>query len=219
MNFIEAHKLVHEYCAALSKPVDKHALIFRPASSCGFPFDKDRIIQAFKLFYAHMILFDTRTQIQFEQYEACLLFLNYFIDDNTYEDIIKCVVQATDDGHRSASDSGIITARNNTVKYLRQITEIGVSKYKCEELEGYFAVMQSYFTFLCKNYSEKFDTVELFVQIVNAYCKTAYQEAGESFSDDDLIYFHDFDVLRKMVDMKEYQAYFIDYRDYILQSR
>lgn len=53
MNFIEAHMIVHDYGGALAKGTNRNALIFRPNSYLKNT--KDEIIDAYKIFYAHMI--------------------------------------------------------------------------------------------------------------------------------------------------------------------
>ena len=67
MNFIEAHMIVHDYGGALAKGTNRNALIFRPNSYLKNT--KDEIIDAYKIFYAHMIFFNTRTQEEYEQYK------------------------------------------------------------------------------------------------------------------------------------------------------
>ncbi len=64
MNFLDAHKIVHDYTnvvAALKTKPDEIAMRASLLKNT-----KDEIIDAFKLFYAHMFLFNTRTKDEFE---------------------------------------------------------------------------------------------------------------------------------------------------------
>lgn len=79
---------MHEYGRAVGRGNDPKALIFRPASYLPANGDQQTIIAAFKLFYAHMIYFHTRTQKEYETYETCRKYLNTFIDDASYQEII-----------------------------------------------------------------------------------------------------------------------------------
>lgn len=83
MNFLDAHKIVHEYDGALGKG---HKNGFFATSSLPFEFDKDRIINAHKIFFAHMILYQTRTPEQFNIHMACLHNIEMFEPN---EEIVK----------------------------------------------------------------------------------------------------------------------------------
>ena len=90
MNLLDAHIIVHiKYAGALAnhRP-GKYDLLFRPYSDYGSDFDKRSIVDAFKLFYSHMILFNTRTNQEFEQYQFSLQYLDHFPKNKHMNDIV-----------------------------------------------------------------------------------------------------------------------------------
>lgn len=64
MNFLDAHKIVHQIWDALGRGNLHKDDFFRPISFIPFEFDKNKVVSAFQIFIAHMILFQTRTPEQ-----------------------------------------------------------------------------------------------------------------------------------------------------------
>ncbi|MGI6731451.1 MAG: hypothetical protein ACOX5F_06130 [Anaerovoracaceae bacterium] len=199
MNFLDAHKIVHDYSGAVGRGADKDALMFRPISY--LPTDKDKIIDAFKIFFAHMILFNTRTQEQYEQYYTCLSILKWFVKDEYYETVIEFVSNGGDQ-------------LTEAMEYFSDIME--EPSYRLEEVEDYFDKMIDDREELLQYYKDGDVTSQ---NLVYNYCLDAYKFANIDWNDGYEYYFMSFDVLRKMIDNEKYKSHFKMYCDYILNNQ
>ncbi|MBR0599020.1 hypothetical protein [Sinanaerobacter chloroacetimidivorans] len=199
MNFIDAHKIVHNYAGAMAKGADDNALLFRPLSYIPFQ-NKDKVIDAHKIFYSHMIFYNTRTQEQYEQYNNILKFLKFFVPDDIYKSVIKLV-------------------KKNKMKEASTFMSDYIDKpsYRLEEVEDYFSTMID-----IKNQSlELYDKNEIktMEDLIYNYCIRAYQHANIEYKEEYFYYFFKFDVMKDYVDDVNYIKYYHKYRDYILNNQ
>lgn len=222
MNFIEAHKIVHDYCDAIGKPTDKNALLFRPISNCSFLFDKDQIIQAYKIFYSHMIFFGTRTQSEYTRYDMCLNELDHFVSDEIYNDVIRSVKISTDKSrwNKIKNRKTIPVAKIRMEKYLQQSTDNEglLNTYRKKEVEEYFVKMQNIRVEVLDECMRE-NPLEYKIKYLSEYCKRAYIYAKEPFKEEYLRYYFSFDALRKLLFDEQYKPFLQKYYVYIMHSQ
>jgi len=199
MNFLDAHKIVHDYAGAMGKGADNDALLFRPLSYIPHQ-DKDKVIDAYKIFYAHMIFYNTRTQEQYEQYDMILDQLKFFIPDDIYNSVIN------------------LTKRNEMKQASNFLSEyIDRPAYRKEEVEEYFNTMID-----IKNQTfEKYRNNEITrtEDVIYNYCIRAYKHANMEFEEDYFYYFLSFDAMRDYLSRNIYKEYYERYKDYIADKQ
>ncbi len=221
MNFIEAHMIVHDYGGALAKKTDKNALIFRPNSHLKNT--KDEIIDAYKIFYAHMIFFHTRTQEEYQKYENCRKFLNYFVDDTLYNLVIE--------NEKFLSKKSLFQnakkvdeAKQLRIQYMDAIsTSISKGPYRNDELEKFFSdaqeiasKMRPLISNLDLNNENDF---EEYFNTINAYAALIYPIANITLQSYDIDYFFSFGMLRILSKMPQYEDLYSKYADYIANAK
>ncbi len=194
MNFIEAHMIVHDYGGALAKGTNRNALIFRPNSYLKNT--KDEIIDAYKIFYAHMIFFNTRTQEEYEQYENCRKFLNYFVDDVLYNLVIeneKFLSKKRLFKNRKKLDE----ANQLQQQYMDAISaSFSKGYYRNDEIEKFFSDAQS----IALNMKPRISNLDLndehdfeeYFDTINAYAAIIYPIANIDLQSNDIDYFFPF---------------------------
>ncbi len=142
MNFINAHKIVHDYSGAIGRHRPKEALLYYPISYLSN--SKDEIIDAYKLMFAHMIFFHTRTQDEYKQYYALLRSIDFFIDDSKYNDIINCngIINAKGILAKWRNKTALPYVREKLIGYLDEMSNLGLYPYRINEIDDYFDTMQ-----------------------------------------------------------------------------
>lgn len=221
MNFIEAHKIVHDYGSALAKGTDKNALIFRPNSHLNNT--KDEIIDAYKIFYAHMVLFNTRTQKEYEQYEACRKFLNHFVDDALYNLVIE--------NERFLSKNSLFQNANEIEEakqlqkqYMDAISDsISKGYYRNDEMKKFFNDAQE----IALKFKAGISKLDLndekdfgqYTNDINSYAFLIYAIANIDLHANDLDFFFPFPLLQRFCKVPQYKDVFGKYSNYIVNNR
>lgn len=224
MNFIDAHMIVHNYAGSLAKGASENAIIYRPISYLVNT--KDEIIDALKLFYAHMIFFNTRTQEEYEQYELARKCLNYFIDDAKYYDVINCnkIINSKSLFEKWRNKTALPFAKEKVNEYLSEISNMMANPFRGEEVEEYFLEMQTQ----CAVIKERI-TVEkreqgsvsnkTYYECCNNYCCVAYEKAHLVMEEMDIEYFYSFDILRYFLTRPNLNDLFENYAGYISTNK
>ncbi len=219
MNLIEAHKIVHDYMQALATPPEENSLFYRPISHLKNT--KDEIVDAYKLFYAHMLLFGTRSQKQYQQYEIGRKFLSTFVRDEKYQDVIKCM-QVINDG--PPQDNSLSFCKEKIKIYLTESAALMAHPYRGEEVEAYFARMQQEKAAIEQRWDAGRQTegrlsLRAYFLGCSDYCKKAYQAAGLPMQPTDAEYFYPFEIMRELLQNPGLADIFSPYEEYILQNR
>lgn len=219
MNFLDAHIIVHKYGEALgNNHPQKYDLMFRPYSDYGYDFNKQVIIDAFKLFYSHMILFNTRTQKEFEQYQLCLQSLDTFIPDSDMERVRKAAKIVMD--KRLFSKILNASAREYAQKELDQFMHNALPPYSWQEqIDTFLTSIIQYKASWLKQYQAAEHTSNTFWEYVNKYCIAAYRFSNIQIGENDLLFFAPFDQLRADLAANRYPELLSPYADYILNSK
>lgn len=219
MNFLDAHMIVHRYSDALASHMPgKYDMIFRPFSDYGRDFDKRTIINAFKLFFAHMILFNTRTQQEFEQYKLTLRTLDSFISDEDMERVRRSCKILYDKSliGRIRNASARVYAQEEIERFIQFATP----PYSwSDEMDEFLTNIIAYKSeWLCE-YQNIPKEKRNFWQSVGQYCSTAYRLAKISENSSDNFYFVPFDQLRADLSNPQCAEQLSPYREYILTSQ
>lgn len=200
MNYIEAHMIVHRYGDTVGKGTDQFSMQLRPISLL-YPFSKDEIIDAYKIFYAQMIYFHAMTQEQYAAYDMTLSSLNLFVDNNLYKDVVRCIKS----GSKEAE------------KFSEKAIELNSGNYRRKEVRDYFEKMLQ----VKAGWIQKYKDGELsFMECLNHYCADAYTYANIDYkSDSDPYYFLSLETMRKNLNNERMLKYYDKYRDYILKNQ
>lgn len=218
MNFLDAHIIVHDrYAKALSNPHYNNVLAFRAYSDYGDDFNKQTILNAFKLFYAHVFLFNTRTQQEFEQYQASLCFLDSFIPDNELIHIQKAVKIVSGKGffHNLFNSS----AKEFATREIARYSSIVSPPYSwSNEMDTFITSMLEYKTQWFAEYKSLNDK-KYFWDYIKRYCDFAYKTANIIEPEKADVFFAPFEQLRRDVIESSFKELLAPYADYIMSTR
>lgn len=207
MNFLDAHKIVHDYY----KIVEKEKL-----KNCNWiPIgllqnSKEEISGAFKFFFAHTIYFLTRNQEEFDEYMMACEYIDRCVDNDLYDSLIESEKIAKE----------INEELNRPNKF--QATMIGMT----ESLK-----ISSYFPILLNKKNELFEIMEnqcnregflspvLEIDCSMKYCEYIYELYDIEMSHTDYLFFDKFEALENYLKNPEASKHFIGYEDYIRNNR
>ena len=219
MNFLDAHIIVHvRYGGALANhKATKYDMIFRPYSDYGNDFDKKTIVNALKLFFAHTILFNTRTQEEFEQYQSVLCHLDSFIPDSDMERVRKSSKILYDKGFIAKILNA--SAKEYAKKEIDEFVASATPPYSwTAEMDRFLTGIIDYKAVWLREYQAQERSSNDFWNYVQTYCDYAYQLAGIPETETDGILFAPFDQLRSDVINNRYPNILKPYADYIMES-
>ena len=220
MNLLDAHIIVHiKYAGALAnhRP-GKYDLLFRPYSDYGSDFDKHSIVDAFKLFYSHMILFNTRTNQEFEQYQISLQYLDSFLPDNDMERVRKSAKILLDKSLRGKLLNA--SARDYAQREINYYNSIAFPPYSwADEMDLFLPQMLDYKKFWLQEYQQHKGDQNVFWQSVEQYCDQAYKLANIPQAPNDKIFFAPFEQLRRDVLDSPFKELLTPYADYIMTTQ
>lgn len=220
MNFLDAHIIVHiKYAGALTKHhAGKYDLIFRPYSDYGSDFDKRTILDAFKLFYSHMILFNTRTNQEFEQYQISLQFLDSFLPDDDMERVRKSAKILLDKSLRGKLFNA--SARDYAQREINYYNAIALPPYSwTDEMDSFLPKILDYKKLWLQAYQQRQRDQNMFWQYVEQYCDHAYHLANIPQAPNDKVYFAPFDQLRRDLIDSPFKDLLSPYADYIMTTQ
>lgn len=215
MNFLDAHKIVHDYGGSLSYPPDKDALLFRPQSLLKN--SKDEIFDAFKIFLAHTIMFNTRTQEQLDTYISTLTCLNCFVADSKYWDAIKSKQTANPSGfHKlTINRNQQEEARQRYSNYLKESVNL-LNSYRSDEMDDFIVnVINEADRVREKLKAKKLEKAEL-LDTFNDYCCFVYKHANIDIQENDVYYFRPFYYLRELIHDEDFSDLFKPYEEYLM---
>jgi len=225
MNFLDAHKIVHQFSEAVGTGIiNKNDLGFRPISLLPFEFDKNRIFEAHQLFFAHMVLYKTRTLEEYNRYKFVFMTIDKFIPD---EELLK-IRLASQIAEKKGFINKIIYGKK--IDDATQIVKSVISKYgdslpeicsMIDDLMNYVNIMQDYCTKEIGNiydyWSNPNDTYD---NLAKKYVKEAYQLANIEYRSEYYHFFQPFAYLRGVLassneEDKSYKDYYNGYENYI----
>ena len=217
MNFLDAHNIVHQIGGALGRGNLHKDDFFRPLSFMPFEYDKDKIVAAFQIFFAHMVLFQTRTPEQYEQYQAVYMSLNTFIPD---EEILR-IRKAT----QLAIKKGLLNKLfyGSKIKDAQKVYADAVSKwtgagyYRLDDISNHTASMQEFRKIVVADLSKNKDIDTDY--IIEVYAKKAYELAEIEYRDEYFYFFHPFDSMRKAIRLPQFNDYYVGYEEYINSNK
>ena len=217
MNFLDAHKMiVHDYIDMVvlkQKPneIGKRVSLLKNT--------KDEIIDAFKLFYAHMFLFNTRTNDEFEHFETCRWGLSMFIDDALMDEYSECYKMLNDKSiiGRFRNKSAIPSAKERQAELVKQIGSLIVNHYKDEEMDAFIEKVLP----LSKEVQKKWisQSAEDQFRETAHFCDKVYEIANIPFASKDFIYFFPFATLRRYANTPNSEDDFGKYKGYIFSHQ
>jgi len=217
MNFLDAHRIVHEFSEAVGKGVESaDDWGFRPISYIPFEFDKDKIFKAFQIFFAHMILYKTRSQGEYEKYKTVFMAIKDFIPDEDLFNIRLASEIASKKGFINKLIYGEKINDANKIMETMLSNRVENLKPECSEFDDlmkYVAMVEYYYTSKIgdiNNYSE--DDLD---NVIEEYIIRVYKLANIEYKDDYFNFFQPFSVMRNVITFPEYKVYFEGYEDYI----
>lgn len=228
MNFLDAHRIVHDYSKPFASGSQRpNAMLRIPLSSLPVTVRgvekrdvwKDTVIQAHQIFFSHMVLWTTRTPDQMEQYLFLLSQINSFVDDE--------VVAEIEENFRLIQKEKSLYGRLHKDKVQRAKKaffdiEPMPGSYRYDDVVNVINEMQTYKTseFLPRYEQSKGSGWDVsFDSLLADYCRTAYQVSHIPFKDEYVDYFWSFDILRRFVDDAKYAHLFRGYERYIRENQ
>jgi hypothetical protein len=224
MNFLNAHKIVHDYAGSVGMGADKNA-IGRPISYLKNT--KDEIVNAYKIFYAHMIFFHTRTQDEYDQYQTVYRFINDFIDMDKYNETIECnkIVNNKSIFGKFQNKEKVNNAREKLNGFMQEYADKLLHPYRIEEIDDIFPKLQNKSQELHNYIKEEMEkngedsASKIYYSCCEEYCKFAYNLVGIELSETDLPFFMSFDTMRKFLEDKDLSTYYVGYENYVKNNR
>lgn len=224
MNFIDAHKMVHDFAGVVGNGCEDEDDYFLSIESIPFPFDKDRIVSAFQIFIYHMIFFQTRTKEQYEQY-----YVLYQANIGRFlprSEILKVRQYSKIIGNKNPiykvfNKQKIKMAGELYGNFMEQ-NAIGLNPYRIDNIfSTNLGEMQEYRKELAKKISTASDEVinDIYDHAIELYAKRTYEKANIEWKDDHFYYFQKFDVMRNALNKGLYEDYYLKYKDYIFSNQ
>ena len=221
MNFLDAYIIVHDYGKAVGRGIPekyaKNCLLFRPLSYLPKNFDKDHLIDAYMIFYSHMIFYQTRTQEDYEKYEMCRKFVDLFVPDSYLNHVCMVVSTCT---KKSLFKKPSKDVQMEFERLISECTKLE-SGYRSNDIEMFFEKVQ-------KKKIELFSIAKQLMskgiepnwkKIIHEYVEYSYNSADLTLNDEDYIFFTTFSSLKKMLEIEDYKELLQPYKEVILNSR
>lgn len=212
MNFLDAFKIVDGYEGALAKKSPYKEDVFHPFSDLPYPYDKDLIISSFQIFFAHMILYQTRTPEQFDQYMITLKFISSFLPDEKIVHIrnIKKLV----------TSKSIFISKDKKEKAQKEYGDIVINhftkSYRYDDVVDYVNDMQAFKNdHVLPNIKENEDINP----IIENYIRKAYERAKIEYLDEYRFFFRSFNTLRQNINDPKYAQIYLGYETLIENSQ
>ena len=217
MNFLDAHRIVHQFCEAVGKGATGG---FFPISSIPFEFDKDKIINAFEIFFAHMIVFKTRTQEEYNVYSFTLQRLDMFKTDIEIARMEQLYKLGSKKGLFSRLIYGdkIKTAKKEYGEIILAWTK-NIESYKFDEVCECVNSLGNFIKDELKKIPRQKNADSDNDYIIEILAKKAYELANIEFKDEYFYFFQRFDSMRKLITLPQFKDYYKEYEEYIGSSK
>ena len=223
MNYLDAHKIVTEYLYALSCGGEDVAWGLRPRKLLPYDFDKDKFIDAYKLYLAHTYFFGHRSIEEVNALKFSRYGLETFVDDDLYHNVTKCFSIVNDKGIFAKIKYGDLydQMKNLSSHYIAMSKEKLVSNYRGKEVEDFddFALNKSieYRVRISEAFkNDEPDQYDVYYDCLEDYCNDIYDYLGWYRSLTDLYTFTLFGTMKKYLQRDDMKKYFIGYEDYIM---
>lgn len=218
MNFLEAHKTVHEYIDVFANGNFRADAISLKSITFYCENWQDKLIEASQIFVSHCILWNTRPLEAIDQYFALLRFNNSFIPDDEYQNTQKLWAIIEKDCNSKIYGKIFKNKVANAKKEYGEFSELHKYKpYRRDDVVNVYNHMTDY-----KNsiYLPEFRKKETpFSELVFQYCLETYKSAGINYSNHDDVYFYSFDQMRKWMINVEMKHYFAAFEQYLMHNQ
>lgn len=219
MNFLDAHKIVFDYIDVIAntKEIPFHGIGELKNSI-------DEILDAYKLFIAHMFAFSTYSEEEYEKFNICIFLLRTFGDDNLVEQLKECQVILDDKSFwgRIKNKSAIPFAKEKSSRLLQEIDSSYYDDEKRKEMDLYLeAIVQESENFrnqYLQLYNNEYQNLQKRLLLINNYCQKVYQIANIPMDNDDMEYFYPFSFLKECARNKNLEDLFEPYKAYIFEN-
>ena len=245
MNCLEAYVLVDQFSFAVSLGTDrleskeveslffsqnnkiekkdnKFSLGYRPCSNLPFEYDKNKILQAYKLFFAYIRTFNIFKEDKLNTFISCYHAIDTFVDDVVYDEIIATskIVLDKNPITKWRNKNALTFAKEKFANYTIQISKSMSKPYKIDELESFFEKCQElYFNYLemQRNLLSKGESEfhnQYSINLENYIIKT-YKLANIDLKEIDKYYFNYPDTLKKWAKDEDFGDIFVNYKEII----
>lgn len=223
MNFLDAHKIVHELAYIVGQGSEFKDDFFISTDKLSFRFDKDKIVSAFQIFIYHMIFFQTRTAEEYNKY-----YVLYQMNIDRF--LPEAEIQKIRQYNRILNNKNPIYKAINKEK-IRMATELyskfmeknlsWLNPYRIDDIFGdNLGEMKAYRQELLKTLNGKSDTelYDAYDYVIELYAIKTYEKAYIAWKDEYFYYFQDFETMRNALKKPEYNKYYQKYKEYILSN-
>ena len=224
MHFLEAYCIVHDYAGAVGK---ERKTMLIPYSSVKH--STQELQDAFVIFFGHMVLWQTRTLEQYEQYKILVKFIHFIVPDETYN-----LIEANEGILEKAEKSAMYRIMNKNSIKTAEMAQRMEAQLLADASEKYFnsikqldfgAVVISFQDIINKHNSVPKEKRLAFEFFMDEYIEKVYSYTSQKKpNDEDYSCFVSFDMMRRW--LKDFnnlapvaQKVYSEYRGLILNSQ
>ena len=224
MHFLQAYVIVHDFCGAFAK---ERKTMLIPYSSVRH--STQELMDAFVIFFGHMVMFNTRTKEEYEQYKIMVKFLYFVVPDDTYN-LISANAEILEKAEKSSvfrmmNKNAIKTAEASRRMEMQLCADASQKNFDRINILDYGAAIMDFQDLKQKYFQipkEKREDYGIFMDeyIQKVYSYTSYKTP----SNEDYSCFWSFDSMRDF--LKDFdslapvaQKVYSEYRGLILNSR
>ena len=218
MNFLDAHKIIHAYIDVMANRQGSKTPVRRVSELKN---SKKDIFDAYKIFVAHMLAFDTRTQEEYELLNSLIVTLNLFVDDRIVDEFEACQKILDDKSFfgRLKNKTAIPFAEEKRDNLLKEIAPIISELYCSEEMDNFteeiFAEAKSYRENISTLPKGTRESLVKRLTTINNYCYRVYEIAKIQMVETDVEYFYPFPLLWEFSKNPNLTDLYAPYRQYI----
>jgi hypothetical protein len=226
MNFLEAHKIVHQFADVVAEGTEDKDDFFMATDRLPFPYDKDRIVLAFQIFVSHTIFFQTRTPEEFEKYKVLYMTnISRFLPRDQLLKLRKFskIIGNKNPLYKLFNKDKIEMAGKlygqmmGNSDWLNSNDTYRMDDIFCTIVRDMQEYRKSLVEELKKVSDDKFYSA--YDHAVDLYAEKAYKIANIEYKPDYYFFYQDFKTLRELIKKDKYKGYFIGYEDYIRTGR
>lgn len=215
MNYIDAHKIIYDYINVASQQADE-GLPARRLSTLRN--SKRDIINAYKLFVAHMFVFDTCSQEEYENLTTLVYSIGLFVDDVLIAQLEECQsIMSSKSNNRKVIDDATKQYEDLSKRLIKEIEPLGPNK----EISAFISSIVP----IAKTYKKRVFSVPdggnklaAQLEIINEYCYQVYSVAEITMFDDDVEFFYPIKLLQFFANNPKLDSLIGKYKDYIFSS-
>ena len=225
MDYIESCKIIADYCKAVKAGMNPDAMGFLDGRCLPDGFNKDKLIDAYKLFLAHTFFFGTYSVSEVQEIRFRLALLDLFVEGDTIINAVECSNYLDNTPALTKLFGGYQhkLMMERASYYSRTAKEKSSSFYRKNEIDDFidFALDESiyYRKVAGKAFKENHPNQKnIFFDCLEDYYNIIYDHLGWDKSNTTLYTFATFDMMQDFLLNEETAPYLIQYKKEIFKE-